>query len=328
MTSTRTLAVNRRKLLTTTFAMLLAGTASTAEAQGVWKPSSPVKIIVPFAPGGAADVLARMISPGLQQRLGQSFVVENKAGASGSIASDYVYAAPPDGSTLLFGVADAHSMYPHLYKTRFDATKFVPIAGLAKTAFVLMGREDLPAANLQELIALMKKQSLTYSSAGAGSAHHVLGSVFGTAAKVDNLVHVPYQGAAPALQAVVAKQVDLMMVPVAIAGPYRSRLKAYGVTAVSRVDVMKDVPTLLEQGLPVTGESWLGLLAPPATPSAVTEAMASAVREIAAAPDFQKRVAELGMTPLSSTQAEFSKYYGDEYRKWGDVIRAANIKLE
>ena len=193
-------------------------------------------------------------------------------------------------------------MYPHLSKTKWDATKFVPVAGLAKTAFVLMGRQDLPAADLQELLGLMKKQGLTYSTARAGSAMHVLTGAFGTTTKIDNLVHVRYQGAGPALQALVAGRVDLMMVPVAIAGQYRSRLKTYGVTAPQRVDVMKDVPTLSEQGVPVVGESWLGVLAPPGTPATITAVLAKAIGEIVASPEFQTRVAGMGMAPLTGMQ--------------------------
>ena len=310
------------------FAAAFLCLAVSADAQSAWKPASPVKVVVPFATGGAADVLARLIAPGMQQRLGQVFMVENKTGASGSIASDYAYSAPADGSVVLIGVADAHSMYPNLVKTKWDPTKFVPVAGLAKTAFVLMGRQNLPAADLPALIALMKKESLTYSSAGAGSAMHVLTGAFGVAVKVDNLVHVPYQGAGPAMLALAGGQVDLMMVPVAIAGQYRSRLKVYGVTAPQRVDVMKEVPTLSEQGVAVVGESWLGVLAPPGTPVAITSVLAKAVREIVASPEFLARVAEMGMTPLNGSQAEFAGLYGDEYRKWGEVIRAAQIKLD
>lgn len=326
-TSTAGTASSRRQVLRTVLAGALL-CALTANAQTQWNPAHPIKIVVPFAVGGAADVLARMIAPGMQQRLGQTFTVDNKTGASGSIASDFVYSAPADGSVVLIGVADAHSMYPHITKTKWDATKLVPVAGLAKTAFVLMGRNDLPAANLPELLALMKKQSLTYSSAGAGSAMHVLTGAFGVSTKVDTLVHVPYQGAGPALLALVGGQVDLMMVPVAIAGQHRARLKVYGVTAPKRVDVMKDVPTLSEQGIAVVGESWLGVLAPPATPPAITDALSKAVREIVATPEFQARVAEMGMTPITGTQAEFSTLYGDEYRKWGEVIKAAKIKLD
>lgn len=328
LTSSAGTASSLRQVLRTVFAGALLGATLTAGAQTEWRPVNPVKIVVPFAVGGAADVLARMIAPGMQQRFGQTFTVDNKTGASGSIASDFVYSAPADGSVVLIGVADAHSMYPHITKTKWDATKLVPVAGLAKTAFILMGRNDLPAANLPELLALMKKQSLTYSSAGAGSAMHVLTGAFGVATKVDNLLHVPYQGAGPAVLALVSGQVDLMMVPVAIAGQHRSRLKVYGVTAPKRVDVMKDVPTLSEQGVAVVGESWLGVLAPPATPPTITDALSKAVREIVATPEFQTRVAEMGMTTITGTQAEFSTLYGDEYRKWGEVIKAAKIKLD
>lgn len=316
------------KALQALIAAALIGPALIGNAQEAWKPSGPIKIVVQFPPGGGADVLARLVGQGMQERLGQTVIVENKAGASGAIASDYVYTAPADGLILLAATADAQAMYPHLKPVKFETTKFVPVAGFAKTAYVLMGRLDLPAADLKELLSLMKKQSVTYSTAGAGSSMHVFTSVFAKTAKVDNLLHVPYQGAAPALQALLGGQVDLMMVPLAIAVQHRSKLKAYGVTSGERIDAMKDVPTLSEQGLPIIAESWAGLVAPPGTPVAVTAALAKAVRETVSSPNIQKRMPEMGWTPLTGTQAEFSKYYGDEYRKWGDAIRAANIKLD
>ena len=323
---------HRRQALKALVAAGFLGAALTADAQAQaqapWKPSKTIRLIVPFAPGGASDALARLVAARLPDRLGVPVVVENKTGASGSIGSEFVYTAPPDGYTLITALADTHSMYPHLYKARFDATKFVPVAGFAKTAFVLMGRQDLPAANLKELLALAKKQGLSYSTAGAGSSLHVMSSVFETTAQLDKLVHVPYQGAGPAVQALAGGQVDVAMVPLGIAGPFRSRLKAYGVTTASRVEQMPDVPTLTEQGLPVVGESWMGMLAPPNTPAAITETLAKAVREIVTSPEFKTRVGELGMTPLTGTQAEFTKYYGDEYRKWGEVIRAGHMKID
>ena len=317
-----------RRVLTAIAAVILCGMAHVAQAQADWKPSRPVKIVVPYPPGGSADILVRYIGPTMTERLGQPIVVENKPGATGSIGSGYVYSSPADGLTLLVGVSDPISIYPHLAKTPYDATKFVPVAGLGSTAFVLLGRPDLPADNLQGLLGLAKKQSLSYASAGTGSGPHMMTVAFASAAKLDNLLHVPFTGMAPALQALMGKQVDILLVAVGGATQYRSKLKFYGVSSASRVPALPDVPTLTEQGVPIVGEAWVGVLAPPNTPAATTATLSKTIGEIVSGPEFKAKVVELGMTPITGTQAEFTKYYLDEYRKWGEVVRSANIKLE
>lgn len=319
---------NRRQLLTALAATPFMGAAGLAYAQAPWKAPAPVKIVVPFPPGGASDILARFISAGVGEKLGQPVLVENKPGATGSIGSTFVYGAPADGTTLLLGITDANSIYPHLTQTRYDATKFVPVSPLASTGFVLLGRPDLPANNLQELLALMKKEKLSYASAGAGSGPHMMTVAFSRAAKVDNLLHVPYTGMAPALTALMAKQVDMMLVAVGGAAQYRSKLKFFGVSSAQRVAAIADVPTLKEQGLDIVGEAWMGVLAPPNTPAAATAALAKAFNEVTATPEYKAKVAELGMSTLTGSPSEFGKLYADEYRKWGDLVRTANVKLE
>ena len=303
-------------------------TTGLARAQAGWKPAGPVKIVVPFPPGGSSDILARYISASVSDRLGQPVIVENKPGATGSIGAGYVYGAPADGTTLLLGITDVNSIYPHLVKGKVDATKFVPVSPLASTGYVLLGRPDLPAANLQELLALMKKQHLSYASAGTGSGPQMMAVAFAQAAGADNLLHVPYTGMAPALQALMGSQVDIMLVAVGGAAQYRSKLKFYGVSSAQRVAIIADVPTLKEQGLNVVGEAWMGVLAPPGTPTAATTALAEAINQATSKPEYKAKVAELGMTTLTGTSAEFGKLYMDEYRRWGEVVRAANIKLE
>lgn len=327
MTHSFEAGLQRRRLLA---ALAGAGVLATgmARAQAAWKPSGPVKIIVPFPPGGSSDILARFISAGVGDRLGQPVIVENKPGATGSIGAGYVYGAPADGSTLLLGITDVNSIYPHLAKGKVDATRFVPVSPLASTGYVLLGRPDLPAANLQELLALMKKQNLSYASAGTGSGPQMMAVAFAQAAKAENLLHVPYTGMAPALQALMGSQVDIMLVAVGGATQYRSRLKFYGVSSAQRVAAIPDVPTLKEQGLNVVGEAWMGVLAPPGTPVAATTILAEAINQATSTPEYKAKVAELGMTTLPGTSAEFGKLYMDEYRKWGEVVRAANIKLE
>ena len=319
--------LQRRQLLA---ALAGAGLLATgmARAQSAWKPSGPIKIVVPFPPGGSSDILARVISVNVGERLGQPVVVENRPGATGSIGAGYVYNAPADGTTLLLGITDVNSIYPHLVKGKMDATKFVPVSPLASTGFVLLGRPDLPAANLQELLALMRKGNLSYASAGTGSGPQLMAVAVAQAAKVDNLLHVPYTGMAPALTALMGGQVDIMLVAVGGATQYRSKLKFYGVSSAQRVAAIPDVPTLKEQGLNVVGEAWMGVLAPPGTPAAVTAALADAIERATSTAEYKAKVAELGMTTLTGSPAEFGKLYMDEYRKWGEVVRTANIKLD
>lgn len=302
--------------------------AGAADAQGEWRASQPVRVVVPFAAGGGADVAARLISQRLGDALGQPMVVDNKPGASGAIGSDLVYAAPADGSTLLLGTADTQSMNPYINKVRYDALKYVPVAGIAKVSYVLVGRPNLPAASLKELLALAKQQQLTYGSSGPGAALHIQMSMFANAARLNNLLHVPYQGAAPAFQALVAGQVDLAMVPVVLALQYKDKLRFYGVASLSRNDALRDVPTLAEQGYPVDGDPWVGVLAPPGTPAPTAATISRKVIEALAAPEVQKKLREVGMTPYAGSQAEFAEFYRREYAKWGAAIKAAGITKE
>lgn len=299
-----------------------------ALAQASWKPTGPVKLIVSYPPGGTADLLARLIAPGIAERLGQPVVVENKPGATGSIGTDLVYSAPADGSVLLLGVADPLSIFPHLKTSRVDVTRFVPVAGIATTGFVLMGRPDLPADTLQDLIALMRKQSLTCVNAGTGSSPHMVSIAFSRALKIDNLLQVPYAGTAPGLQALLAKQVDIGFVALGVAGPYKGRLKAYGIASANRIPTMPDVPTFTEQGVPLIAESWQGIIAPPNTPAVVTTTLAKVTMEVVNSAEFRAKLAEQSLLPLAIAQADFARYYEGEHRKWGELVRAANVKLD
>ena len=320
--------IRRRQLLAALAGAGLAGTTPFAQAQAAWKPAGPVKFVVPYPPGGASDILIRLISPGLSERLGQPAVVENKAGATGSIGSGYVYSAPADGTTLLVGLSDPLSIYPHLAKTPYDASKFVPVASIGSTPFVLLGRPGLPASNLQELIALAKKQPLNYANAGMGGSIHMMTLAFGRAAGIDKMLHVPYTGMAPALQALMANQVDVVFSVVGGATQYRSRLKFFGVTSAERVPAVPEVLTFTEQGLPLVQELWMGVLAPPNTPAATVAALSKAINEVVATPAYKARTTELAMSANPMPQPEVAGYYLDEYRKWGELVRSSNVKLD
>lgn len=318
---------NRRTILIGLVAVAFAGTPLGATAQTTWTPKQPIRMIVPFPPGGGSDTLVRSIAPSLSERLGHSIVVENKTGASGAIGSDFVYRAEPDGYTMLIASLDAQSMAPHLQKVNFDATKFTLVGGIASMGYALMGRSDLPANTLPELLELMKSQELTYGSGGTGSSLHIFTELFKkeTGSK---MLHVPFKGAGPGVLALLGGQVDLMMVPIASAPQYLSRLKVFGITPAERVNSMKDIPTLSEQGINVAGASWMGIVAPPGTPEIVANTVSAALSEVVASPEMQQKLAGMGMTPITMSRPQFKSFYADEYQRWGDAIKEANIRLE
>jgi tripartite-type tricarboxylate transporter receptor subunit TctC len=316
--------ISRRAMLGALGATAMTGSVG-ARAQSAWRPTQPVRIIVPFSPGGGTDVIARVLAQGLGAELGQSVVVENKAGASGAIGSDYAFAASPDGHVLLLGTADAQAMNPHVNKVRFETPKYTVIGGIAKAPFVLVGRPGLPAANLSELLQLTRQSSLTYSSSGPGAAPHIQMSMFADATKVSNLHHIPYQGAAPAFQALVAEQVDLTMVPIVLSLQYRDKLRFFGVLSAERSEALRDVPTLIEQGYAVDADSWAGMLAPPGVPEPIVSSLSDKLRTVVASADVQKRLRDLGMTPYLGTRGEFTTFFRAEYERWGKAIRALNL---
>jgi tripartite-type tricarboxylate transporter receptor subunit TctC len=310
--------------------LALTPAASAQPATAAWTPVKPIRMVVPYPPGGGSDTVARIVVQGLGNRLGQPVVIENRGGANGAVGTEVVYHAPPDGHTLLMSSADTYSMYPPLYatKTRFVSSEFVPITPSAKVNFVIMGRPDLPAKNMQELIALAKKGRLTYGTWGVGSGAHIAMSLFMTQARVTEMNHIPYQGAAPAAQAAMAGQVDLAIMPMHLAASYRSKLQAFGVAAPERVSSVNDIPTLTEQGLPVLADAWVGVLAPPKTSPAIAAVLAKAFSDTMADPEVRAKLNAVGLVPFSGSSEEFAAYLAKDYAFWGKTIRAAGIRVE
>ncbi len=320
----------RSLLLGLTLAATLGAAPFVAQAQNTaaWVPVKPIKMIVPYPPGGGSDVITRIVVSALGDKLGQPVIIENKAGANGSIATEFVFNAEPDGYTLLMSSADTYSMYPALYpNTKFVSSQFVPIAPAAEVNFVLMGRPGLPAKTLPELIALAKKQKLTYSSWGNGSAGHIAMSQFLLVTKTE-MLHVPYQGAAPAAQAAMADQVDFAMVPAPMAGGFKSKMIPFGVASKKRIDLIKEIPTLTEIGAEVSAPSWVGILAPPKTPQNVVNTLAKAFIETMKNPEVAKKLNDAGLVPLYGTTSEFADYITKDFAFWGNLIRAAGIKVD
>lgn len=320
-------ASRRGALITMAAAGLLAATPF-AHAQDTWKPKGPIKMVVPYAPGGTIDILIRIIGPQLTERLGQPVIVENRPGASGSVGSTHVYNAPPDGQTLLVGVSDPLTIYPHLAKVSYDPTKFVPVATMGSGPMVLIARQGLPASNAQEFIAVAKRDTLNYANAGQGGSIHMASLALGRAVGINKLVHVPYQGMTPAIQGVMSEQVDVVFPVAGGVTQYKGRVKYLGVTSAARIPALPDVPTFREQGVDLTMDLWFGLLAPPGTPANIVATLSKHVGEIVASEAYRKRTVEMAVVTQPLTQQQFAKVYLDDHRNWGDLIRAANVKLD
>jgi tripartite-type tricarboxylate transporter receptor subunit TctC len=293
-------------------------------AHAQWNPTRPIKIIVPYPPGGGSDVAARMITDGVSRKLGQPVLVENRAGAGGIVGTEAVYRAEPDGYTLLLGASDAISIAPHLQPelTRYKSEEFVAIAPVNQITTILVARPGLDVKNVADLVALAKKSKLSYSSWGNGSLGHVSGETFKSAAKID-LLNVPYQGAAPAAQAVLGGQVDLMFMPGPLWISFRDRVTTLGALSPRRFE---NVPTATEQGVPVVVEIWQAILAPPKTPKPVVDRLHGAFSEVMAEPEIKDKFAKMGSVPLASTQEAFAKMIAADIPRWKKILADSDIK--
>ena len=303
--------------------MLLCLVGFSAHAQ--WNPTHPIKIVVPYPPGGASDVAARLLAERVGPKLGQAVIVDNKAGAGGIVGTDLVYRAEPDGYTLLLAASDAISIAPHLQPdlTKYKSEEFTAIAPVNQVTTVLVTRPGLNVKNVAELVALAKTSKLSYSSWGNGSLGHVAGEAFKTAAKVD-LLNVPYQGAAPAAQAVLGGQVDLMFMPGPLWMSFKEKLTTLGSTSAQRFE---NVPTLAEQGVPMAPVAvWQGILAPPKTPRPVVERLHKAFSEAMAEAETKDRFVKTGSVPLGSSQEDFAKLIVVDVQTWKKMLAEYNIK--
>jgi tripartite-type tricarboxylate transporter receptor subunit TctC len=300
-----------------------------AWAQTAWTPSKPVKLVVPYPAGGGTDIAARLVAAGMGNSLGQPVMVDNKPGANGVIAADYVYAAAPDATTLLFGSADVISISPFTYpKIQFQPNGFSPVASIAKIGVVLVGRADIDAKTLPELVAKAKTKEYSYAHWGAGSNGRIGMEIFQTQAGAQKMLGISYLGTAPALVALLSGQVDLMLVPTPLVIANRGKLVIYGVASPERYAGLKDVPTLAELGYPVDANIWFGVLAPPKTPQAAIDAIQAQMTRVVHDPAAQARMIELGLQPDLSDPKGFAGFVLSENNRWGAVIKAAGIKIE
>ena len=307
---------------------LLATTIASAQAQPY--PSRPVRIIVAVSAGGGVDTVTRIVADQVSRRLGQPFVVENKAGASGNIAADAVYRAEPDGYTLLSAPPNVLATNEALFKKlNFDPSGFEAVAVMSRFPNTMVVRRDFPASTVKEAIAYFKANSakLNYGSAGVGGTPHVTTELF-MAVTGTRLTHVPYKGVAPALTDLMAGQVDLVFVELSTAYALHSsgRAKILAIAAEKRADVLPDVPTFTELGLPIVSYAWNAISAPPRTPAPVTATLNKAVNEVLREQGVRAQLARLNIEPVGGTTDEMRTFVDAERRKWGEVIRRAGLQ--
>ena len=294
-------------------------------------PKQPIKLVLPFPPGGPTDLLTRLVSVKMGNALGQNFVIDNRAGASGMIGAEAVARAAPDGYTILSN-ASLHIITPIVQpKMRYDAIKdFAPITQLADVPLVLVVNNASPIRTVADLIALAKSQPepLNFGSPGAASSQHLAGESFKLTAKVP-LQHVPYKGSAPALTDLMGGQIQLMFDSMPSAMPFikSGKLRAVAVTTAKRSTALPNVPTVAESGLPGFNIStWYGLWAPRGTPASIVNQLATQAAQALKQPDVHKQYVDMGAEPVGSTPEEFTKYITAERAKWEEIVRKADVK--
>lgn len=317
--------------LAVTLGLVLA--ATTLPVRAADYPDHPIKMIVAYPPGGATDIMARAVSQRLGDRLKQPVVIENRPGASGQIGADLVAKSAPDGYTLIFTAADTHSLNPHVYsKIAYDARRdFSPVAQIGYLPLALIVNPSVKATNVKEFIALAKAQpgKLTYASFGTGSSSQVAMEMLKAEEKID-LLHVPFQGAAPAVTAIMGGQVDAMMVPLTLAAPNHQagKVRVLGVAAPARFAGAPDFPTFAEQGVPLNSAPWVGILAPAKVPQEIIDRLNREVNAALDDPQLQETLLKNGLARETRTQPQFKSFLDTEYDRWGATIRGANIKAE
>jgi len=311
-------------------ALLVLGTGQAA-AQDY--PARPVRLVVPFAAGGPADVYARAIATRLQESMGQSFVVDNRPGAGSVIGTDTVAKSAPDGYTLLL-MSNAHTVNESLIPNKPFALMrdFAPIAPINYSDLVLVARSSLPVDNIAELLKLAKAKpgSLSYASSGPGTPYHMAGELFKAMAGV-SILHIPYRGSSGARTDVIGGQVDLMFdaVPTMVEQVRAGRIKALATTGLARSDVMPDVPTVAEAGVPkYEATIWLGLMAPAATPRPVIDKLNAEVVKVINAPEVKDNWSKQGAVPMGMSPDDFGKFLREDVQKWSKLVKDTGMKVD
>ena len=312
-----------------TFALALTSVATSAQNY----PAHPVKVVVPYAVGGSADVYGRVLAAKLSESMGHPFVIENRPGGGAVIGTDAVAKAPPDGYTILV-MSNTHTVNETLSpKKPYELMRdLAPITGINSQDLLLVAAPGVKAGNLREVIALAKKEpgKLNYASSGPGTPYHMAGELFKYMAGVD-IVHVPYKGSSGARTDVLGGQVQMMFdaVPTMAEHAKTGKVKALGTTGKARSSVTPDIPTVAEAGVPgYEATIWLGLMAPAATPKPILERLSNEVRKVINAPDVKDNWAKQGAVPMAMAPEEFGKFVREDIAKWGKLVKDTGMKVD
>jgi tripartite-type tricarboxylate transporter receptor subunit TctC len=311
-------------------AALLLALSTAAAAQDY--PTKPVRLVIPFPPGGSNDIMGRLVATQLSERLGQPVIAENRAGAGGVVGTEVVSKAQPDGYTLLI-ISLAHAVNPWLYKLNYDPIKsFVPVASIGSGPNVLAVHPGLPVNSVKDLVALAKQKpgDLQYASAGVGSFQHLGGELFKLVAGVD-IMHVPFKGGGPAMIDVMGGHTKLVFSSLVQTTPHirSGKLKALGVGGAKRNPVLPDVPTIAEAGVAgYEAVNWWGILAPAGTPAAIVDKLSKAVADVLTSEAVTKQLDSEGASVLQMSREEFGTFIASEMGKWERVVKEGNIKPE
>ncbi|MDO9071719.1 MAG: tripartite tricarboxylate transporter substrate binding protein [Rubrivivax sp.] len=297
-------------------------------------PDRPIRLVVPFPPGGGADSLARLMMPRVARVLGQTIVIDNKAGAGGNIGAEYASRAMPDGSTLLYGTNGTHAINAQLYnKLGFDPVKdFTPVSRLTEIGAMLIVNPKLPARSAAELIAYARlhPNQLNFGSAGNGTTSHLAGELFKTQAGID-IVHVPYRGGALAMTDLIGGQVQMMIEVMPNAWPMvqAGRVRGLAVSTQKRFPGAPDVPTIAESGLPgFDATAWDGIFVPAGTSPAIVERLNAAIRQALGDPELVAALRARGAVPVAGTSASFAQFIARSAETWGRAVRASGAKID
>ena len=313
--------------------LAMLGALATLPALAQKFPWKPVRLIVPYPPGGANDTAARMLAPGLTELLGQTFVIDNRGGGNTIIGSDLAAKAVPDGHTILM-VAAGHAINPSLYpKLPYDSVRdFAPVALIGDGAYVLVAHPALGVAAVPELITLArgKPGQITYASSSIGNFTHLAAELFCSMAGV-KMLHVPYKGGGPAIIDLLGGRVSIFFSTIAVARPHlqSGRIKGLGVTTARRSVALPDTPTIAEAGLPgFAASGWYGFIVPAKTPRAAIERLNGAVRDAMRPPDIREKLAAVGIEVVDSTATQFGELINTDIAKWEKIVKPLNISPE
>ena len=322
----------RPRQLTGLIGPMLAAMLTIGGAQAQDYPTKAIRFVIPFAPGGSVDLVARVVAAGLSERLGRQVVPDNRPGAGGVLATELVANAAPDGYTLL-QVSMAHTVNPSVYKLNYDPIKsFAPIASLGSGASVLTVHPSVPVNSVAELIALAKAKpgELNAAHAGIGSFTHITGVLFGMMSGAD-IVQVPFKGGGPAMIDVIGGHSQVLFNSYVASTPHirAGKLKALGVTDTRRTTLLPDVPTVAEAGVAgYAAANWWGIAAPAGTPEAIVTKLHSEINAVLASPETQRQFAADGVDAKPMTTPEFARFIESELGKWSRVVKEAKVKLE